>query len=225
MTEQQWAACEDPLELFSHAEAEVRRGGRPRPEVDRRWRLVGCAVARLNWDVLPAEHRRALEAAEEYADAADDALEVMTSAHAAAAEETSTAVEVGGLTDRTRYVRYEAQRCSSSREPPIAVARYCCQPFHCLPPARKAAAVRDVLGGVLFFRPSALPWPDARGRADAVALARAIYDDRDWMLLPVLADALEDAGCPDAPVLDDHLRSPGPHSRGCWALDLVLGKE
>jgi hypothetical protein len=40
----------------------------------------------------------------------------------------------------------------------------------------------------------------------------------------VLADALEDAGCSDAGLLG-HLRSPGPHVRGCWALDLVLGKE
>jgi hypothetical protein len=39
-----------------------------------------------------------------------------------------------------------------------------------------------------------------------------------------LADALEDAGCTDADILS-HLRSPGPHVRGCWALDLLLGKE
>jgi hypothetical protein len=42
--------------------------------------------------------------------------------------------------------------------------------------------------------------------------------------LTVLADALEDAGCTDADLLG-HLRSPGPHVRGCWAVDLVLGKE
>jgi hypothetical protein len=42
--------------------------------------------------------------------------------------------------------------------------------------------------------------------------------------LPLLADALEDAGCSDAEILS-HLHSPGPHVCGCWALDLVLGKE
>jgi hypothetical protein len=42
--------------------------------------------------------------------------------------------------------------------------------------------------------------------------------------LAVLADALEDAGCTDAAILD-HLRGPGPHVRGCWALDLILGRE
>jgi len=42
--------------------------------------------------------------------------------------------------------------------------------------------------------------------------------------LPILADALEEAGCDDVDVLA-HLRGPGPHARGCWALDLVLGRE
>ncbi|HZY89356.1 MAG TPA: hypothetical protein VFE78_31325 [Gemmataceae bacterium] len=55
-------------------------------------------------------------------------------------------------------------------------------------------------------------------------LAQAIYNERAFDLLPVLADALEDAGCTDADILG-HLRGPGPHVRGCWAVDLVLGKE
>lgn len=53
-------------------------------------------------------------------------------------------------------------------------------------------------------------------------MAQAIYADRDWSTLPVLADALEDAGCADWELLG-HLRAPGPHVRGCWALDLLLG--
>jgi hypothetical protein len=55
-------------------------------------------------------------------------------------------------------------------------------------------------------------------------LARAIYEDRAFDRLPLLADALEDAGCTDAAVLS-HCRSPGPHVRGCWVVDLLLGKE
>jgi hypothetical protein len=54
-------------------------------------------------------------------------------------------------------------------------------------------------------------------------LAEGIYADRAWDRLPVLADALEDAGCGDPAVLG-HLRGPGPHARGCWVVDLVLGK-
>jgi hypothetical protein len=56
------------------------------------------------------------------------------------------------------------------------------------------------------------------------ALATAAYGFEDWPLLPLLADALQDAGCAEQSLLE-HLRGPGPHARGCWALDLVLGKE
>jgi len=57
---------------------------------------------------------------------------------------------------------------------------------------------------------------------DAVGLARRIYDERLWHDLPILANALQDAGCGDAEILD-HCRSGGGHCRGCWVLDLVLG--
>jgi hypothetical protein len=55
-------------------------------------------------------------------------------------------------------------------------------------------------------------------------MAGRIYDERDWEALPILADALEDAGAYDAALLD-HLRSGGIHVRGCWSLDLILGLE
>ncbi len=58
----------------------------------------------------------------------------------------------------------------------------------------------------------------------AVALAKGIYDDRAFDRLPILADALEEAGCDAADVLN-HCRGPGPHARGCWVVDGVLGKE
>jgi hypothetical protein len=51
-----------------------------------------------------------------------------------------------------------------------------------------------------------------------------MYDSRDFSDMPVLADALEDAGCGDADILG-HLRGPGPHTRGCWPLDRILGKK
>ncbi len=53
-------------------------------------------------------------------------------------------------------------------------------------------------------------------------MARQIYADRDWGLLPQLADALLDAGCCSREMID-HLQGPGPHCRGCWCLDLLLG--
>jgi hypothetical protein len=62
-------------------------------------------------------------------------------------------------------------------------------------------------------------------------LAQAIHDRREFpsghldpARLAVLADALEDAGCADANLLG-HLRASGPHVRGCWAVDLLLGKQ
>jgi hypothetical protein len=85
-----------------------------------------------------------------------------------------------------------------------------------------AALLRDVVGNP--FRPVALRhrwrvWQDGA----AVQLARAIYDGRRFDELPILADALEDAGCADEAVLA-HCRGPGEHVRGCWLLDGLLGK-
>ncbi len=62
-------------------------------------------------------------------------------------------------------------------------------------------------------------------RTDTVlALARGMYESRDYSAMPVLADALQDAGCEDDEVLS-HCREPGPHVRGCWLVDRVLCKK
>ena len=57
-----------------------------------------------------------------------------------------------------------------------------------------------------------------------VTLAEGIYQERAFDRLPILADALQDAGCDNDDILT-HLRSEGPHARGCWCLDLLLGKS
>lgn len=62
-------------------------------------------------------------------------------------------------------------------------------------------------------------------RTDTVlALARQMDGSGDFGAMPILADALQDAGCGDDNILG-HCRGPGPHVRGCWVVDLVLGKE
>jgi hypothetical protein len=83
--------------------------------------------------------------------------------------------------------------------------------------------LRDLFGNP--FRPTALApaWLGWK-HGTAAAVARHVYEDRAFHELPILADALEDAGCTDADLLG-HCRGPGPHIRGCWAVDLILGKQ
>jgi hypothetical protein len=79
---------------------------------------------------------------------------------------------------------------------------------------------RDIFGNP--FRPVAF---DARWRTgDVLGVARGIYEDRAFDRMPMLADALMDAGCDSDDILN-HCRGDGPHARGCWVVDLVLGKE
>jgi len=86
--------------------------------------------------------------------------------------------------------------------------------------AAQAERIRDIFGNP--FRPVAF---SPSWRTDtAVTLAQQMYDSREFGAMPILADALQDAGCDSADVLD-HCRGPGPHVRGCWVVDLVLGKE
>jgi hypothetical protein len=83
----------------------------------------------------------------------------------------------------------------------------------------QCAVFREIIGNP--FRRVTL---DPSWRTSTVlALAESIYADRAFDRLPILADALQDAGCENADLLD-HCRGPGPHVRGCWAVDLVLGK-
>ncbi len=100
-------------------------------------------------------------------------------------------------------------------------------------PERKAQAdlLRELFGNP--FRPSPplplaiLAWNDRT----IPRIAEAIYEERqmpagtlDTARLGILADALLDAGCEDDELIC-HCRSEGPHVRGCWAVDLILGKE
>jgi hypothetical protein len=91
--------------------------------------------------------------------------------------------------------------------------------------------VRDIFGPMPFcpvsLNPAVLTWNDGL----VVRLAQAAYEERhlpagtlDSGRLAVLADALEEAGCTNADILG-HLRGPGPHVRGCWPVDLCLGKS
>ena len=91
--------------------------------------------------------------------------------------------------------------------------------------------LRDIFGNPfrppLALDPTWLAWNDGL----IVRMANAIYEERslpaghlDHTRLAVLADALTDAGCTDADLIE-HLRGPGPHVRGCWAVDLLTGRK
>src|SRR5262249_8474012 len=85
------------------------------------------------------------------------------------------------------------------------------------------ALFRDIFGNPFRDVRVHPAWRRADGR-DLQWVARGVYEERRFADLPILADALEDAGCADADVLA-HCRSPGPHVRGCWVVDLLLGKS
>jgi hypothetical protein len=85
------------------------------------------------------------------------------------------------------------------------------------------AIIHDIFGNPFHspaLDPSWLSW----NNGTVAKLARAIFDERAFDRLPILADALEDAGCHDTGILA-HCRGTGEHVRGCWAVDLLLGKE
>jgi len=90
-----------------------------------------------------------------------------------------------------------------------------------LPYQAQVSLLRDIFGNP--FRPVsfAAEWRTST----AVALAQGMYDSRDFSAMPILADALQDAGCAHADVLTHCRDEKQVHVRGCWVVDLVLGKE
>lgn len=89
---------------------------------------------------------------------------------------------------------------------------------------RAQADLLRCIFGALFhpspLAPVVLAWNDGT----VVKLAQGIYQERAFDRMPILADALEDAGCDDA-VLVGHCRSATPHARGCWVVDVILGRK
>jgi len=83
--------------------------------------------------------------------------------------------------------------------------------------------LRCVFGNLFPPSPSVSPAVLAWNDATVCRIAEGIYEKRAFDRLPILADALLDAGCDDDELLS-HCRSEGPHIRGCWAVDLILGR-
>jgi hypothetical protein len=106
------------------------------------------------------------------------------------------------------------------REPTAEAAR---EPAEARARANECDLIRDLFGNPFRPAPALAPSVLAWDGGTVVKVAAAVYDERAFDRLPVVADALEDAGCTDAELLG-HCRGGGEHVRGCWVVDLVLAK-
>ena len=205
----------DPVRLLRRAEADA---------TPRKARLFACGCARLAWGLLddPAA-RRAVVAAEEFADGLVTAGE-FRAASAEGRRVRKTAAR-SHPEDKRRYraltAVYYATHCGNRDTTPFAHALAA---LEALP-----ADLRDEGGPTLvrcvFGAPPSFPAPPLAWLTSGVrGLASEVYEARSWGRLPALAEVLVEAGCYWSPLLD-HLRAAGPHTRGCWALDFVLGRS
>jgi hypothetical protein len=224
------------------------------PRAPRRFRLFAVACARMVWDLLPADARSAVLAAERFADGRAGEADLRAAAvpvryaaltaaqHAAAAAGNASAARHPGLPDEVRWHPGEAARSAAKalatraagpaprgRPTPDAWHAAWTRTYNAAR-AAQAEFLRDIFpppGYVPAVRPDWLT-------PTVVALAREVDASGDFSAVPVLADALQDAGCDDE-VLLGRCRVPGPggggalppcnpHVRGNWVVDAVLGR-
>jgi hypothetical protein len=194
---------------------------------DRKLRLFACACCRRIRHLLTSQQAwDAVEVAERFADG--QAADGERSEARRSAQRASQSRSVTRTPTAPKWERYAASAAY------WAAARDATEAYRNAPHladvavglsggrgerAAQAALYRDIFGN---------PASPITGDSDAltpdvVNLARAVYDDRAFGRMPELADALEKAGCADAGILG-HCRGEGPHVRGCWVVDLILGK-
>jgi hypothetical protein len=213
MTEAEWFSATDVTPMLEFL------SGR---SSDRKWRLLACACARSQcedlWEkVTFRKIRIGVEESERYADgdATSDELANATTEAASSlqwtydrgtTEDANAAMQMlwAMAPERMRAVRVRSEE----------------QWFTEADKRQIKSLILDVLHNP--FRPVAVDpeWLTST----VVLLADGIYRERAFDRLPILADALQDAGCTSAELLD-HCRGPGPHVRGCWVVDLLLEKS
>jgi hypothetical protein len=176
------------------------------------------------WKLLTDERsRQAIEVAERYADALATADELMAAFNSAG--EVLRASRVN-RTGRGWYKNLLATAfaCSAAGPKPWndVVDEYLWQGANVREQVVCCEVLRDMFNPFTppGIAPNWLTWNDGAIRK----MAQGIYDEYRIDDLPILADALEDASCDNADLLA-HCRGPGPHVRGCWVIDLLLGKE
>jgi hypothetical protein len=218
MTESEWLACTNLNQMQIWI---FHTGVHPS---SRKNKLFEVACCRQIWHIITDTRcRRAIEVAEQFADgmASENELAAARSALRVRRSRVTTAGQLaesvaGGNTSFSEWgVRKLALR-HAGLDPKDEAADAAAM-------SQQADLYRDIIGNPfrpLNIDPTWLSWRDGT----VVKLARAIYDERAFDRLPILADALEDAGCTNNDILD-HCRNPGPHVRGCLVVDLLLGKS
>jgi hypothetical protein len=235
MTEADWLSYTDPARMVAFVGDKVS---------SRKLRLFACACCRRIWDLLAdPRSRKAVETAERFADglatprqlraAKAAAMSASLEAHdaywdnatdegwkklaaAAAAAWVAEDEEGTGCISWNVYV----ETAEASADPRGGERR----PARVKKAEKKAqcALLRDIAGNP--FRPVASnPAWLCHASPTVLSLARAIYEEGRFTDLPVLGDALEEAGCDDEVWLD-HCRAPTEHVPGCWLVDALLGK-
>ncbi len=225
MTEAEWLVCEDPSQMLAFLES--RRCGS-----NRKLRLFAVGCCRTFWYGLQdVRSRAAVEAAERFADGRATQSELraaFTSASDAVADcrdfsPFSENQAIAAFLTAARNINESDTKIPEDEDAYEVAAHvwsYAIGGELAGAEKQQLALLRDVFGNP--FRPVALDlsW----GSGTVLSLARHIYESRDFSAMPILADALQDAGCNNDDILD-HCRGPGPHVRGCHVLDLILGKS
>jgi hypothetical protein len=205
MTEQEWLTCTDPHPMFEHLRGKA---------CDRKLRLFAVACSRRISDRIDAFGRHAVDVAERFADgfATPDELRAARLACQSAGGQAAWYAAASNPAIAARNAACSAQ---------AGVANNALIGSELAELHAQAALLRDIFGP-MPLRPSSF---DPSWLTPAVVeLTRAIYEDKTFDRILLLADALEEAGCGSEEILR-HLRGPGPHVRGCWVVDGVLGKE
>jgi hypothetical protein len=221
MTETEWAACDDGPRMLTAA------GG---AASDRELRLLACASARLAWSAMPrkgpwaARVLHAVEAAERLADGLVEADDLLGARAPLLRCLEGLGEQISGPVAAAYFAAAPTRPYRDLCALSLSCAAVCGGP-HAL--RRQADLLRDVLGPPRppAVEPAWLRWDGGAVRAPAEAAyrGRALPPGTlEGEALVVLADAVEEAG--GAAELLEHLRSPGPHSVGCWAVDALTGR-
>lgn len=217
MTEAEWLASDDPWRMLQFLHDSKQS--------ERKIRLFNAAICRRFWRYLPPNSRAVLNDSELLADGLiaepDDKMELCTRANIAAAPFDRLHPTKNFPSDEVRFQRNAAAAVCYAVIPGElwGAISY----FWELDPSEKqphSVIIRDVFGNP-FYSPQIMPcWKSA----EIVTLARTIYEEEAFSRLPELGEALEEAGCHSAEILE-HCYEAGPHFRGCWLADMLLGKE